>query len=769
MKFLKLFLLIYIGILFVSTETVISSTDPLDSLTFEPSLPYTTASHQSIIYNNKIYVFGGSGQGDVDHDEILMANINPDNSLSNWEFLSTKLPKKLLWHNVINYGNRIYLLGGAESKPRITISNIYTAFINLDGTISEWTSLTPLPKNLAVGGVIIHNNKIYYMGGITLNPSQTFEAEIYYAEIQPDGAIGNWQTAGLLPEPKAAFANFIINNRLLIIGGTTNNTFATSSVLSTLLDANGKISTWQSLSSLPRTLHRPIFVTANNNLFLMGGVDNSHSFFNSILYSTLDSEGLPSSWLISNLNLPNHNCCVPAVENNGHIYITGGHNGSSYFSSVLNLKMKSSPSPSPSPTPTPTPTPTSVPTTKVVMIPGLGASWNADALLNCKNEGYSGDWTLASYAEGTYNPFLNALGEKAKPFYYDWRRDVRSQATPLKNFINSLLIEGEKIHLVGHSLGGLVGRAYLENQTINSKLDKLLTVGSPHQGSPLAYPAWSAGEIWQNNFVHRLAITILQRRCGGLFGNNRETIRQHVPSLQNLLPIFDYLRAKTTGLLKPVNGMDAQNNWLPTGFSPPFFGVTVGALSGNGFATIKYIQVKERNRRDERLGNWVDGKPVDREYTNEGDGTALLSSSQLTGAENLVINQNHDGLITSDEGIDKILDFLGIDALSSLTTDYVELKSALLLMGHPANFWVEQNGKIIKDKNGLVSLINPPSRGYKFGLLPKSGQTLFIVAQFLEDGRVFWKEYNFQNRLPKLGTINFNHSRPLEDPLKFFP
>ena len=41
--------------------------------------------------------------------------------------------------------------------------------------------------------------------------------------------------------------------------------------------------------------------------------------------------------------------------------------------------------PTPTPTLTPTPTPTPVPTSKkVVIVPGLGASWNKDAIMNCK-------------------------------------------------------------------------------------------------------------------------------------------------------------------------------------------------------------------------------------------------------------------------------------------------------------------------------------------------------------------------------------------------
>ncbi|MBI4999151.1 hypothetical protein HZB97_00005, partial [Candidatus Gottesmanbacteria bacterium] len=138
-----------------------------------------------------------------------------------------------------------------------------------------------------------------------------------------------------------------------------------------------------------------------------------------------------------------------------------------------------------------------------------------------------------------------------------------------------------------------------------------------------------------------------------------------------------------------------------------------------------------RSRLDARLGNWADGKLAGKENVNEGDGTILLSSSQLTDAENQTINQNHSGLIASSEGIGRILSFLGIGVTSALTTSYSEPKSALIIMGYPSSFWVmDQDGKIVKDKDGMVSLINPPPHGYKFALIPKGGKTLFIIAQF---------------------------------------
>ncbi len=430
--------------------------------------------------------------------------------------------------------------------------------------------------------------------------------------------------------------------------------------------------------------------------------------------------------------------------------------------------------PTPTPTATPTPTPTPIPTTKVVVIPGLGASWNNNAMLNCKATNYSGDWFLASYAEKYYEPLISALeqaGFSPKPFYYDWRRPVTDNVAPLSAFINVRTLENEKVNLVGHSMGGLVGRAYLENKTTNNKLDKLLSVGSPHKGTLMAYPAWSAGEV-QGDLLLRIGATVATKLCGATYLNQRQVLQRSFPSVQNLLPVFDYLRDWRSDSLKPVAQMHAQNNWLPTTtFVPPFWNVTVGSLVGVGVKTPKFIKVKDRSALDTKLGNWEDGKPAKTEETLEGDGTVLMTSSQIDGTFNTFINKSHSGLVASPEGIEEILNFLGMPSVTAkkitASLTFTEPKSALFFLSDAGAFWIiDQQGKTIKDKGGLVAVLNPQSGSYQLRLLPKAVKSRFIVAQFLEDGKTLWKEYNLSNILPKFKTIIFNHVNPLEDVLK---
>lgn len=413
-----------------------------------------------------------------------------------------------------------------------------------------------------------------------------------------------------------------------------------------------------------------------------------------------------------------------------------------------------------------TPTPTSI--TKTVLVPGLGASWNTEAFLGCQNNTTS-EWNLSSFAEDIYNPIIQTLtdsGWTTLPFYYDWRQTVSTNSERLANYINGNSIQDEKVNLVGHSMGGLVGRGYLETSS-GGKLSSLLTVGTPNKGSALAYPPWEGGDIWNDNFIEKMAITLYLKHCGGIGPTNKDTIQNLIPSLKDLLPTEAYLQKNniTTPYL-PVNSNN-QNIWLTDLPNNPW-GVRLGYVAGTGFDTLKTIKTKDPNKRDSKLGNWEDGKPAGKIFSSDGDGTILADSAILPSADiSYLINQTHEGLINSIEGMSKILEFLGTPQISNqqtLSSDTSEVNSALIVIADPASFTVtDQNGKTKVAKDGMVSFVNPNSGNYKLNLLPKSNNTLFIVAQFLPNGDVKYKEYNLKGLGPKFKTLKFSLQEAQDD------
>ena len=69
--------------------------------------------------------------------------------------------------------------------------------------------------------------------------------------------------------------------------------------------------------------------------------------------------------------------------------------------------------------------------------------------------------------------------------------DVRSAAARLAEEVELLVAETgyERIHVVGHSLGGLIARYYVTRLGGDERVHTLVTLGTPHQGTYNAY-AW---------------------------------------------------------------------------------------------------------------------------------------------------------------------------------------------------------------------------------------------------------------------------------------
>ncbi|MGE3975340.1 MAG: lipase family alpha/beta hydrolase [Bdellovibrionales bacterium] len=62
--------------------------------------------------------------------------------------------------------------------------------------------------------------------------------------------------------------------------------------------------------------------------------------------------------------------------------------------------------------------------------------------------------------------------------------------------------KAEKIHLVGHSLGGLVARYLVHDPEVRSKTLSVVTIGTPHRGTPAAEPSQTHNFLSQ--FIYEL-------------------------------------------------------------------------------------------------------------------------------------------------------------------------------------------------------------------------------------------------------------------------
>ena len=235
-------------------------------------------------------------------------------------------------------------------------------------------------------------------------------------------------------------------------------------------------------------------------------------------------------------------------------------------------------------------------------------------------------------------------------FPYDWRRDNRSSAQRLKEFIDdrlpawrSLVGSNEpEVILLAHSMGGLVARHYLEMLGGAEHAKALFTFGTPFRGAPKALGGLSHGikKAW-------LDLTPMLRSF---------------TSIHQLLPIYEMLdTASGPRRLAEVNelpGLDPSRVANALAFHRDI--ETAVEANGTGrYLTLPYVGFRQRTTQSARfLDNelvmsndapaWFDQRLAG------GDGTVPLVSAipiELSDASRETYAYDKHGAMQSSNGV----------------------------------------------------------------------------------------------------------------------
>ncbi len=302
----------------------------------------------------------------------------------------------------------------------------------------------------------------------------------------------------------------------------------------------------------------------------------------------------------------------------------------------------------------------------IVFVPGLFGSLGDDVIHG------TGEFSFG-FAEKTYRPFIRILNEMGYVeglnlfiSYYDWKIRVLD-AVDRYLFPNIEKIKkktrADKVVIIGHSLGGLLGRAYMSCFSPSS-VDKLIMIGTPNLGAVNAYYFWSGGQIpyftsRENTLYEELKARFISHYNIMEKINYVEIMRRMFPVVEDLLPSYeygDYLFYDANGIRMevPIEDMSIRNEFLNGLGNMRLDPNKLFIIAGSGVETNSDILV-DREYRDKV--KWRDGKPLEVYKTKHGDGTVTIDSALgYIWSNHIVLDGNHtDILYRSSEYLSLVL------------------------------------------------------------------------------------------------------------------
>ncbi|OGD56026.1 hypothetical protein A3E73_02845 [Candidatus Beckwithbacteria bacterium RIFCSPHIGHO2_12_FULL_47_17] len=386
------------------------------------------------------------------------------------------------------------------------------------------------------------------------------------------------------------------------------------------------------------------------------------------------------------------------------------------------------------------------------------------------------------------NTFLNAgyNGDNDYfEFYYDWRKRVENLADDLDNYLETILNEqppGTKVDLVGHSLGGLVARTYVQKYG-TEKIDDLVTTGSPHEGAVPAYLAWAGAQIDERFGWESIGLELYLHLHQGRYSSPVTAVQNLTPSLKDLLPIFDFAK-NSDGTVIPVSSMQTVNDYLVELKENLDSGLTdlMSTIAGNKNETVEWVKLGERSLTDRLLDRWPDGKPTVSEYTQDGDSTVLSKSALIPGASPAIISNSHIDLVQTQAGIDAIMATLGIDTPAQTGNEQPDRNPSLLFLLHsPAEITVtDPNGSqagfgvnnpmdnsFYSQEDKLLFIYNALAGEYQTTVTGTGDGSYQLEIGQLTDSGDYWSSLvdEIQTAATDVWTVNFNSQNPLSDPV----
>ena len=237
----------------------------------------------------------------------------------------------------------VWAIGGAGAG-NAPLTSVYFATGGAGATLGAWTATAPLPVALAFHAAVAAtpaNSRItaagylYVLGGAT-DAAGTPSSLIYRGALAADGTVSAWIQIATLPAPLRSLGAVIFHGDLYVVGGATVGNAAVATVYRSRIGSSGGLGAWLVQPALPFRRAHFGFGTYAGYLYSFGGDSGvvaphsgtqSNTAVSDIAYARIDfltGDLTAAGWVTSAAKLNKDRSKHTAVAAGGNVLVTAG-------------------------------------------------------------------------------------------------------------------------------------------------------------------------------------------------------------------------------------------------------------------------------------------------------------------------------------------------------------------------------------------------------------------------------------------------------------
>jgi len=296
----------------------------------KPAAPFPEASEElyGIGAGGKLYVFGGLAPGWT--PKGLVYEYDP--ASNQW---TKKKNMPLASHHLAlaEVDGKILVFGGfvkPEKGPTawVPIDNVW----EYDPGADSWKALAPLPSKRGSANAIVHQGKVYVIGGAGVHPGSK-ETAVHPARPHRslgtnevyDPATNSWESRQSMPTARNHAAAGIVNNKIYIIGGRVGAAFITrASNVGIVEEYDPATDQWGALkASMINPRSAAAWGTYKGKIYVAGGEERSSGPWQRTFRAVEAYDPVSNRWsMLPDMTFPRHGLAGDIV--NGKLHLVSG-------------------------------------------------------------------------------------------------------------------------------------------------------------------------------------------------------------------------------------------------------------------------------------------------------------------------------------------------------------------------------------------------------------------------------------------------------------